>query len=98
VDKGTARLLEGRPGIDKTTVARRLLNLLQEAGVPVGGFTTAELRTGGLACNHHSGTGQAAPMGSLRSHGCAGSPTRRRVEHPEDDPGRGPRHSPFAMR
>jgi nucleoside-triphosphatase len=28
-------------------VARRLLRLLQEAGVPVGGFTTAELRTGG---------------------------------------------------
>ena len=40
-------LLEGRPGIGKTTVARRLLRLLQEAGVPVGGFTTAELRTGG---------------------------------------------------
>jgi nucleoside-triphosphatase len=48
VDEGTPRLLlEGRPGIGKTTVARRLLNLLQEAGVPVGGFTTAELRTGG---------------------------------------------------
>jgi nucleoside-triphosphatase len=40
-------LLEGRPGIGKTTVARRLLQLLQEAGVPVGGFTTGELRTGG---------------------------------------------------
>jgi nucleoside-triphosphatase len=48
VDQGTPRLLlEGRPGIGKTTVARRLLHLLQEAGVPVGGFTTAELRTGG---------------------------------------------------
>jgi nucleoside-triphosphatase len=48
VDEGTPRLLlEGRPGIGKTTVARRLLHLLQEAGVPVGGFTTAELRTGG---------------------------------------------------
>jgi nucleoside-triphosphatase len=48
VDEGTLRLLlEGRPGIGKTTVARRLLHLLQEAGVPVGGFTTAELRTGG---------------------------------------------------
>jgi nucleoside-triphosphatase len=48
VDEGTVRLLlEGRPGIGKTTVARRLVNLLQEAGVPVGGFTTAELRTGG---------------------------------------------------
>jgi nucleoside-triphosphatase len=48
VDEGTPRLLvEGRPGIGKTTVARRLLQLLQEAGVPVAGFTTGELRTGG---------------------------------------------------
>jgi nucleoside-triphosphatase len=48
VDEGIPRrLLEGRPGIGKTTVARRLLTLLQEAGVPVGGFTTGELRTGG---------------------------------------------------
>ena len=38
MDEGTPRLLlEGRPGIGKTTVARRLLHLLQEAGVPVGG-------------------------------------------------------------
>jgi nucleoside-triphosphatase len=48
VDEGTPRLLlEGRPGIGKTTVARRLLSLLRQAGVPVGGFTTGELRTGG---------------------------------------------------
>jgi len=48
VDEGTPRLLlEGRPGVGKTTVARRLLNLLQEAGVPAGGFTTGELRTAG---------------------------------------------------
>ena len=48
MDEGTPRLLlEGRPGIGKTTVARRLLTLLQEADVPVGGFTTGELRTGG---------------------------------------------------
>jgi nucleoside-triphosphatase len=48
VDEGTARLLlEGRSGIGKTTVARRLLTLLQEAGLPVGGFTTGELRAGG---------------------------------------------------
>ena len=47
MDEGTPRLLvEGRPGIGKTTVARRLLTLLQEADVPVGGFTTGELRTG----------------------------------------------------
>ena len=48
MDEGTPRLLlEGRPGIGKTTVARRLVTLLQRAGVPVGGFTTGELRTGG---------------------------------------------------
>ena len=48
MNEGTARLLlEGRPGIGKTTLARRLLHLLQEAGLPVGGFTTAELRAGG---------------------------------------------------
>jgi nucleoside-triphosphatase len=48
VNEGTPRLLlEGRPGIGKTTLARRLLHLLQEAGLPVGGFTTAELRAGG---------------------------------------------------
>jgi nucleoside-triphosphatase len=48
VDEGTPRLLlEGRPGIGKTTVARRLVALLLEGGVPVGGFTTGELRTGG---------------------------------------------------
>ena len=47
MDEGTPRLLlEGRPGIGKTTVARRLVALLLEGGVPVGGFTTAELRTG----------------------------------------------------
>jgi nucleoside-triphosphatase len=46
VDEGTPRLLlESRPGIGKTTVARRLLQLLQEADVPVAGFTTCELRT-----------------------------------------------------
>jgi nucleoside-triphosphatase len=48
MDEGTPRLLlEGRPGIGKTTLSRRLVTLLQRAGVPVGGFTTAELRTGG---------------------------------------------------
>lgn len=50
MDEGIPRLLlEGRPGIGKTTVTRRLLQLLQEAGVPVGGFTTGELRPGGAA-------------------------------------------------
>jgi len=49
VDEGTPPrlLLEGRPGIGKSTLARRLLALLQQADVPVGGFITAELRTSG---------------------------------------------------
>jgi nucleoside-triphosphatase len=37
-------LLEGRPAIGKTTVARRLAELLGEAGVPLAGFVTEELR------------------------------------------------------
>lgn len=40
-------LLEGRPGVGKTTVVRRLVALLREAGVPVSGFTTEELREKG---------------------------------------------------
>jgi nucleoside-triphosphatase len=37
-------LLEGRPAVGKTTVARRLAALLGEAGVPLAGFVTEELR------------------------------------------------------
>jgi nucleoside-triphosphatase len=40
-------LLEGRPGIGKTTVARRLLIVLRDAGIPLGGFVTDEIRSGG---------------------------------------------------
>jgi nucleoside-triphosphatase len=40
-------LLEGRPGIGKTTVARRLVALLRDTGIPLGGFVTDELRSGG---------------------------------------------------
>jgi nucleoside-triphosphatase len=40
-------LLEGRPGIGKSTVARRLAELLQAGGVPISGFVTDELRERG---------------------------------------------------
>jgi nucleoside-triphosphatase len=40
-------LLEGRPGIGKTTVVRRLISLLGDAGVPHGGFVTDEIRVRG---------------------------------------------------
>jgi nucleoside-triphosphatase len=45
---GSARiLLEGRPGIGKTTVAAGLTDLLREAGVPLTGFLTREIRERG---------------------------------------------------
>lgn len=45
--RGAVRiLLVGRPGIGKTTVVRRLVDLLREAGVPIAGFTTEEIREG----------------------------------------------------
>jgi nucleoside-triphosphatase len=37
-------LIEGRPAVGKTTVALRLAALLREAGVPLAGFVTEELR------------------------------------------------------
>jgi nucleoside-triphosphatase len=40
-------LIEGRPGSGKTTVARRLVDLLQHARVPVTGFVTEEMRERG---------------------------------------------------
>jgi nucleoside-triphosphatase len=40
-------LLEGRPAVGKTTVARRLAELLTEAGVPLAGFVTEELHEHG---------------------------------------------------
>lgn len=39
-------LLEGRPGVGKTTVARGVVEALRAAGVPVAGFTTGEIRAG----------------------------------------------------
>jgi nucleoside-triphosphatase len=40
-------LLEGRPGIGKSTVARRLVSLLRDARIPLAGFVTDELRVHG---------------------------------------------------
>src|SRR5919108_4800470 len=40
-------LVEVRPAVGKTTVARRLAALLQEAVVPLAGFVTEELRERG---------------------------------------------------
>jgi nucleoside-triphosphatase len=39
-------LLEGRPGVGKTSVTRRLAEFLRETGVVVGGFVTGEIREG----------------------------------------------------
>ena len=46
-------LLEGRPGIGKTTVAIRCVELLAAAGVPVRGFTTGEWREEGRRVGFH---------------------------------------------
>ena len=40
-------LLEGRPGVGKTTVAARLIELLRADGLSVAGFVTCELRAAG---------------------------------------------------
>jgi nucleoside-triphosphatase len=39
-------LLEGRPGIGKTTAAERIVARLRDAGLPVSGFVTREMREG----------------------------------------------------
>jgi nucleoside-triphosphatase len=44
---GPRLLLEGRPGVGKTTVARRVADLLGEAGIPLKGFITEEVRESG---------------------------------------------------
>lgn len=40
-------LLTGRPGIGKTTVVVRTVELLREAGLDIAGFVTEEVRSGG---------------------------------------------------
>lgn len=40
-------VLEGAPGVGKTTVARRLVSLLRDADISVSGFLTTEVRTAG---------------------------------------------------
>jgi nucleoside-triphosphatase len=48
VDATPPRLLiEARPGAGKTTALRRLSELLRQAGLPLSGFLTGELRKGG---------------------------------------------------
>ena len=39
-------LLEGRPGVGKSTVAERLSATLRDARVPISGFVTREIREG----------------------------------------------------
>ncbi len=39
-------LLQGRPGIGKTTVIRRFVEILRARGVSLAGFTTEEIREG----------------------------------------------------
>jgi nucleoside-triphosphatase len=40
-------LLEGRPGVGKTTLSNAVVDALAERGVKVGGFTTEEIRERG---------------------------------------------------
>jgi nucleoside-triphosphatase len=40
-------MLQGRPGVGKTTLVQRVLPLLASAGTRVAGFATAEIRVGG---------------------------------------------------
>jgi nucleoside-triphosphatase len=47
VERSLLVLVEGRPAVGKTTVMRRLAILLRQAGVPLAGFVTEELREQG---------------------------------------------------
>jgi nucleoside-triphosphatase THEP1 len=43
----TRVLLTGAPGSGKTTLTRRVVDVLRERGEPLAGFTTSEIRRGG---------------------------------------------------
>jgi nucleoside-triphosphatase len=40
-------LLTGRPGVGKTTLTLRVVDILRKRGEPLAGFTTSEIRRGG---------------------------------------------------
>jgi nucleoside-triphosphatase len=44
---GLKLLVEGRPGVGKTTLVKRVVDCLQRAGLGVCGFTTSEMRIAG---------------------------------------------------
>lgn len=67
-------LLEGRPGVGKSTVAERLIAALREAQVPVSGFVTREVREGQRRSGFRIETA-AGEEGILAQVSCRG-PTR----------------------
>ncbi len=66
-------LLEGRPGSGKTTVARRLVSLLDDAQVEVCGFFTEEIRKSGRRVGFRIET-TAGVRGTLAHVEIAGPP------------------------
>jgi nucleoside-triphosphatase len=70
---GPKLLLEGRPGAGKSTVARRLAVLLRDAGLPLAGFITEEIREGGRRLGFSLATLDGA-RGTLAHVDIAGPP------------------------
>ena len=66
-------LLEGRPGVGKSTVAERLIAMLREARVPVSGFLTGEIREGRRRVGFRIETA-AGEQGTLAHVGYRGPP------------------------
>ena len=65
-------LIAGRPGSGKTTAVSRLAALLREAGVPVGGLVTSELRERGRRVGFEIETldgGERAPLAHMKLSG-----------------------------